>query len=64
MQVIEIFEHSTGPEDVPWMRVFDGKSLFGMGFSDVALVRRAEPAVINAGSALTDAEASTEAGTA
>ncbi|WP_329081299.1 hypothetical protein [Streptosporangium sp. NBC_01469] len=64
VQVIEIFEHSTGPEDVPWMRVFDGKSLFGMGFSDVALVRRAEPAVINAGSALTDAEASTEAGTA
>ncbi|MCW2919266.1 MAG: hypothetical protein JWN52_7334 [Actinomycetia bacterium] len=69
VQVTEVNERSTGPQDVPWLRVFDGESLFGMRLSDIAVVRRADPAAtttaIDAGSAPadTDTEADRETDT-
>ncbi|MGW6144444.1 hypothetical protein [Streptomyces sp. NPDC055140] len=35
--------HSTGPQDVPWLQVSDGHSVFGLTLSDIALIRRADP---------------------
>ncbi|MGX1887379.1 hypothetical protein [Streptomyces sp. NPDC055287] len=42
VEISEVNAHSTGPRDVPWLRVWDGWSLFGLTLSDIAMVRRAE----------------------
>ncbi|MFD7919751.1 hypothetical protein ACFV3R_11045 [Streptomyces sp. NPDC059740] len=38
-----VHPHSAGPRDLPWLRVWDGHSEFGLTLSDIALVRRAGP---------------------
>ncbi|MFF2618755.1 hypothetical protein [Kitasatospora sp. NPDC058046] len=38
---MEVHAHSTAPRSVPWLQVWDGRSLSGMQLSDLALVRRA-----------------------
>ncbi|MFG2210995.1 hypothetical protein [Streptomyces sp. NPDC048638] len=43
VDIIGVNAHSTGPRDVPWLQVSDGRSVFGLTLSDVALIRRAEP---------------------
>lgn len=43
VQVIEVNEHSAGAQDVPWLRVRDGDSMFGMRLCDIAVLQRAEP---------------------
>lgn len=40
VDVVEINQHSSGPEDVPWLRVADGRSVFGLRLSDLGAVRR------------------------
>nr|WP_024126855.1 hypothetical protein [Streptomyces sp. F2]AHE39619.1 Hypothetical protein pFRL4_386 [Streptomyces sp. F2] len=43
VDITSVNAHSTGPRDVPWLQVSDGRSVFGLTLSDVALIRRAEP---------------------
>lgn len=43
VDIIGVNAHSTGPRDVPWLQVSDGRSVFGLTLSDVALIRRAAP---------------------
>ncbi|MGP3953498.1 hypothetical protein [Streptomyces sp. 7N604] len=38
-----VHPHSTGPQDLPWLEAWDGRSVFGLTLSDIALVRRADP---------------------
>lgn len=38
--VVEVHATSTGPRDVPWLGIWDGRSLAGMMLSDIAAVRR------------------------
>ncbi|WP_433434905.1 hypothetical protein [Nonomuraea sp. CA-141351] len=64
VRVIAVNEHGTGFGDVPGLHVLNGESLLSMRLSDIALVRRADPTPINAGSAPAAAEEGTRYDTA
>jgi hypothetical protein len=39
VRVVDVLDHSTGPQDVPWLRAIDGGVLFGIMLHDVAWIR-------------------------
>jgi hypothetical protein len=39
VRVVDVLDHSSGPEDVPWLRVIDDGVLFGITLQDVAWIR-------------------------
>lgn len=40
VDIVEVNSHSTGPDNSPWIRVWDGQSLFGMRLADIGAVLR------------------------
>ena len=43
VEITQVFAHSTGPSDAPWLRVWDGRALFGLTFADLVAVMLAGP---------------------
>jgi hypothetical protein len=43
VEITQVFAHSTGPSDVPSLRVWDGRALFALPFADLVAVMLAGP---------------------